>query len=89
MAFSVRPTTYREKTGFHVGGRPKGEKGHFPISIFVRCRSTAVRIKKVLNTPLPKPQDVGWPQFDAAWKKRSNKIDMLIHADSRVKVCKR
>jgi len=75
MAIQVRPKVYRDTPGFAVTGSPRGQKG-FPISIFVRCRSTAVRIRKVLNAGLP-------------FEQRAAKIDMLIHADSRVKSCRR
>lgn len=75
MAYQVRKTVYRDNAGYSVTGSKKGESG-FPVSIFVRCRSTAVRIRKVLNAGLP-------------FEQRAAKIDLLIHADSRVKVCRR
>ena len=89
MALSVRPKIYRDRPGFVVGGRPKHEKSGFPISIFVRCRSTAMRIKKLYNVPLPNPHETGWAKHDAAFDARSRKLDTLMRADSRVKICKR
>ena len=83
MAISVRPTVYRGTSGYKVGGRPKGaHSGIFPFSIFVRCRSTAVRIKKLLNSTPERPTD-------AQWNARNKKMDMLMQADARVKVCRR
>jgi hypothetical protein len=84
--YFIKPTVYRGNSGFHVGG---GGRGPFATSIFVRCRSTAVRIKKILKTPLPSPAGDGWERYDAARDARHRKIDMLIHADSRVKSCRR
>lgn len=80
MATRVRAHTYRGTTGFSITGSPADSKG-FPVSIFVRCRSTAVRIRKILNTPLANTR--------TAWDTAHKKIDLLIHADSRVKVCRR
>ena len=78
MAISVRPTVYRDNPGFAIVGKIKDSNGWWSpsYSIFVRCRSTAVRIKKVLKAGLP-------------FEQRARKIDMLIHADSRVKSCRR
>jgi hypothetical protein len=78
MAISVRPKVYRDKPGFAVVGKIKDSAGWWgpSFSIFVRCRSTAVRIKKVINAGLP-------------FEERSKKIDTLIRADARVKSCRR
>lgn len=78
MAISVRPKVYRDTPGFAIVGKTKDSNGWWgaSFSIFVRCRSTAVRIKKVINAGLP-------------FEQRSHKIDMLIRADARVKSCRR
>ncbi len=83
MAISVRPHVYRGTPGFKIGGRPKGaHSGVFPFSIFVRCRSTAVRIKRLLNSTPERPTE-------AQWAARNRKMDVLMRADARVKVCRR
>lgn len=84
MAISIRPKRRGDVEGFHIGGRPKGAaySGIFPFSIFVRCRSTAVRIKKLLNSTPERPTP-------AQWSARTKKMDMLMRADARVKVCRR
>jgi hypothetical protein len=78
MAISVRPKVYRDTPGFAIVGKVKDSAGWWSpsYSIFVRCRSTAIRIKKVLNAGLP-------------FEQRSKKISVLIHADARVKSCRR
>lgn len=76
MAVSVRPRVYRGNAGYAVQGRPNSDRTAPSVSIFVRCRSAAVRIKKVLNAGLP-------------WEERSARIARLIEADARVKVCRR
>ena len=86
MSVSVRPTVYRDRKGFAVVGSPPGQKG-FPISIFVRCRSTAVRIRKLYNA-LPREFE-NHDAYRSARDKVSTSVDMLIHADSRVKFCRR
>lgn len=77
MAISMRPKVYRGKSGWHVGGRPKDKSGGiFPYSIFVHCRSTAVRVKKLLNAGL-------------SFEERTRRLSRLMEADARVKVCRR
>jgi hypothetical protein len=86
MAVRVRPSVYRDKEGFSITGSPPGEKG-FPISIFVRCRSTAVRIRRLYNAqPKTFPSHEAWK---AAKDQLHERTDMLIRADARVKVCRR
>lgn len=80
MAISVRPHVYRGTSGFSVTGR--AHPGEFSVSIFVHCRSAAVRIKKALKATPPNPSD-------AEWRARNKKVDRLIEADARVKVCRR
>lgn len=86
MATRVRPHVYRGKEGFSVTGSPPGQKG-FGISIFVHCRSTAVRIRKLYNA-MPKT----FPTHDA-WRAAQDRLHertgMLIRADARVKSCRR
>lgn len=45
----VRGKIYRGIDGFAICGRKKGDKGGWPISIFVKHLSTALAIKEVLN----------------------------------------
>ena len=83
MAVRVRPTVYRGKEGYSVTGSPPGEKG-FPISIFVRCRSTAVRIRKLYNgQPKTFPTHEAWR---AAKDRLHERTGVLIEAEARVKV---
>lgn len=89
MAYQVRPAVYRDKHGFAITGNAPGERG-FSISIFVRCRSTAVRIRNAYRDTAKAQKLVNnYEQRRALADRRDTRVDTLIRADARVKFCRR
>lgn len=49
VTFYVRPKVYRGEQGFHIGSRGTGHVGIWGISIFVKSREGAERLRDALK----------------------------------------